>query len=227
MSPQVTTLRRRLAHLDAPAAFAQLRSNQFEGYASLFGVADGAGDLMAPGAFTKSLRTRGLSRIRMLYQHFAHEPIGVWEEIREDARGLYVRGRLTTDIERGRDVLALLKDGALDGLSIGFKTKAARRDPATGARTLIEIELWEVSVVTFPLLEGSAVTAIGAKGDAAEIIRRAAEVIHPKIHLPQRGEVAPFEHRENGAGGGNSSRPPPGALLAFARNAPTSPRRGR
>src|SRR4051812_1776474 len=98
MPPQVTTLRRRLAHIDAPATFAQLRSNEFAGYASLFGVADGAGDVMAPGAFAKSLRMRGTERIRMLYQHFAHEPIGVWEEIREDARGLYVRGRFTTDI---------------------------------------------------------------------------------------------------------------------------------
>jgi hypothetical protein len=129
---------------------------------------------MAPGAFVRSLRARGVDRIRMLYQHSAHEPIGVWEEIREDARGLYVRGRLTTGIERGRDVLALLKDGALNGLSIGFKTQRARRDPATGARVLLDVELWEISVVTFPLLEGSAVTAIGAKSDAAEIIRKAA-----------------------------------------------------
>ena len=174
MPPQVTTLRRRLAHLDAPAAFVQRRSNEFEGDASLFGVADGAGDVMAPGAFAKSLRTRGLERIRMLYQHFAHEPIGVWEEIREDARGLYVRGRLTTDIERGRDVLALLKDGALNGLSIGFKTQRARRDAAKGTRVLIEVELWEVSVVTFPLLEGSNVTAIGAKNELAQAIRAAA-----------------------------------------------------
>jgi hypothetical protein len=177
MPPQVTTLRRRLAHIDAPAAFAQRRTNEFEGYASLFGVADGAGDVMAPGAFAKSLAHRGIERIRMLYQHFAHEPIGVWEEIREDARGLYVRGRLTTDIERGRDVLALLKDGALNGLSIGFKTQRARRDPATGARVLIEVELWEVSVVTFPLLEGSNVTAIGAKSDAVGHIRRAADAM--------------------------------------------------
>ena len=174
MPPQVTTLRRRLAHIDAPAAFAQLKHNEFAGYASLFGVADGAGDVMAPGAFAKSLRARGIGRIRMLYQHFAHEPIGVWEEIREDARGLYVRGRLTTDIERGRDVLALLKDGALNGLSIGFKTQRARRDPASGTRVLIEVELWEVSIVTFPLLQGSHVTGIGAKSATAELIRSAA-----------------------------------------------------
>ena len=178
MSPHVTTLRRRLAHIDARAAFAQLRSNEFAGYASLFGVADGAGDVVAPGAFAKSLRARGLDRIRMLYQHFAHEPIGIWEDIREDTRGLYVRGRLTTEIERGRDVLALLNDGALNGLSIGFKTQRARRDPATGARVLLDVELWEVSVVTFPLLDGSAVTAIGAKATTpAEIIRSATKRI--------------------------------------------------
>jgi HK97 family phage prohead protease len=163
MPPQITHLRRRMAHIDAPAALAQLNANEFEGYASLFGVPDNAGDVVAPGAFAKSLNARGMDRIRMLYQHFAHEPIGVWEQIKEDTRGLYVRGRLTTDIERGRDVLALLKDGALNGLSIGFRTQRARRDSATGARVLIEVELWEVSVVTFPLLEGSNVTAIGAK----------------------------------------------------------------
>lgn len=177
MPPQITQLRRRLAHLHAPAALASLNRNEFEGYASLFGVADNAGDVVAPGAFARSLARRGVDRIRMLYQHFAHEPIGVWEEIRENARGLYVRGRLTTGIERGRDVLALLQDGALNGLSIGFKTQRARRDPATGARVLLEVELWEVSVVTFPLLEGSHVTAIGSAPGIANEIRRAADAL--------------------------------------------------
>jgi HK97 family phage prohead protease len=166
-----------MARVDAPAVLSQLNANEFEGYASLFGVPDNAGDVVAPGAFTKSLARRGLDRVRMLYQHFAHEPIGVWEVLREDARGLYVRGRLTTDIERGRDVLALLKDGALNGLSIGFKTQRARRDAPTGTRVLLEIELWEVSVVTFPLLPGSFVTAIGAKRDTAATIRAAASRI--------------------------------------------------
>ncbi|HSC19439.1 MAG TPA: HK97 family phage prohead protease [Rhizomicrobium sp.] len=191
MPPQITTLRRRLAHIDAPAAFAQLKHNEFAGYASLFGVADGAGDVMAPGAFAKSLRS-GIDRIRMLYQHFAHEPIGVWEQIKEDARGLYVRGRLTTDIERGRDVLALLKDGALNGLSIGFKTKTARRDPATAARVLTDVELWEISIVTFPLLQGSAVTAIGGKSATAEIIRKASAAMAK--------DESPRPHRGRGAG---------------------------
>jgi len=171
MTPHVSRLRRRLAHVDAPAILATLNRDEFEGYASLFGVPDGAGDVVAPGAFAKSLKARGVARVRMLYQHFAHEPIGAWQEIREDARGLYVRGRLVTDIERGRDVRALLEQGALNGLSIGFKTQRARRDRASGLRVLQEIELWEISVVTFPLLEGSSVTAIGAKSATFKLFK--------------------------------------------------------
>jgi HK97 family phage prohead protease len=165
MTVTMERMGRRLAHVSAPARLADLGRNEFEGYASLFGVADGAGDVVVPGAFARSLKIRGVSRIRMLYQHFAHEPIGVWETIREDQRGLYVKGRLVTDVARGAETAALLREGALNGLSIGFRTRRARRDPATGLRRLLEVELWEVSVVTFPLLNGSEVTAIGTKSD--------------------------------------------------------------
>jgi Escherichia/Staphylococcus phage prohead protease len=72
--------------VSARAQIAALGADEFEGYASLFGVPDGAGDVVAPGAFAASLRKRPPSRVRMLYQHFAHEPIGVWEQIREDSR---------------------------------------------------------------------------------------------------------------------------------------------
>ena len=162
--------------IDTPAQLSVLGRDQFEGYASLFGVPDSSGDIVAPGAFANSLRLRGTRRVRLLYQHFAHEPIGVWEVIREDATGLYVKGRIVTELERGRDVLALLREGALDGLSIGFRTKRARRDVASGTRTLLEVELWEVSIVTFPLLTGSRVEAVGAKDDTAAEIRRVADV---------------------------------------------------
>jgi hypothetical protein len=168
---------RRLAQITTPARIAALSEDEFEGYASLFGVPDSAGDVVQAGAFAQSLRTRGPAKVRMLYQHFAHEPIGVWQVIREDPRGLYVRGRLVTDTQRGRECLALLGEGALNGLSIGFRTVRARRDAKTGLRALLEIELWEISVVTFPLLTGSQVTAVGAKDDAAAQIRRAAEAL--------------------------------------------------
>jgi HK97 family phage prohead protease len=168
-------VRRRLAHFSAPARLAELNDDEFEGYASLFNVPDGAGDIVAPGAFAASLRKRPPERVRMLYQHFAHEPLGVWEAIREDASGLYVKGRLVLDVVRAREVKALLREGALNGLSIGFRTVRATRDAKSGLRTLREIELWEISVVTFPLLAGSKVTAIGSA--FAEHVRSAAKRI--------------------------------------------------
>ena len=162
-----------LARTTTPALLEALGRTEFEGYASLFHVADGAGDIVAPGAFTRSLVRRPAPKVRMLHQHFAHEPIGVWTTIKEDARGLYVRGRLNADVQRAREVAALIAQGALDGLSIGFRAVRARRDAARNTRTLLEIELWEISVVTFPLLAASTVTAIGTKHDLAAQLRTA------------------------------------------------------
>jgi HK97 family phage prohead protease len=173
MTVQIAYARRPLARRDMRGRLAALGPCEFEGYASLFGVADGVGDVVAPGAFAASLRRRGPDQVRLLYQHFSHAPIGVWEEIAEDSRGLYVRGRLVEDVEQARDVRALLAEGALNGLSIGFRTVRARRTPG-GGRLLQEIELWEISVVTFPLLAGSTVTAIGARdNDLARVFRQA------------------------------------------------------
>ncbi len=170
---QIAYARRPLARRNTRAGLTPLGTDQFEGYASLFNVADGGGDTVAPGAFAASLRRRGPGDVRMLYQHFAHAPIGVWEEIAEDSRGLYVRGRLVPGVEQARDVRALLADGALNGLSIGFRTVRARKG-AGKTRTLLEIELWEISVVTFPLLAGSTVTAIGNRQQGlAQLFREA------------------------------------------------------
>lgn len=179
MSFTVHTARRPLLRKSIRVGLAQLGPDQFEGYASLFNVRDGAGDHVAPGAFAASLRRNGAGQVRMLYQHFSHSPIGVWEEIAEDSRGLYVRGRLTSDVEQARDVAALLRDGALNGLSIGFRTRRAKRVAGAG-RVLQEVELWEISVVTFPLLAGSTVTAIGNRQtDLARMFRRATTVLNP------------------------------------------------
>jgi hypothetical protein len=127
MTVQIAYARRPLARRNSYSGLSALGPDEFEGYASLFGVADSVGDRVAPGAFAASLRRRGPAEVRMLYQHFAHAPIGVWEEIREDNAGLYVRGRLSGDVEQARDVRALLADGALNGLSIGCRP--ARRRP--------------------------------------------------------------------------------------------------
>ncbi len=132
----------------------------FIGYASLFDAPDLAGDVVAPGAFADSLARRGPDGVRMLFQHDPAEPIGVWTGLREDDRGLLATGQLTLDASRGREVLSLMRAGALDGLSIGFTTRKSRRDPKTGLRRLIEVDLWEISVVTFPLLPQARVGAV-------------------------------------------------------------------
>ncbi|WP_343036055.1 HK97 family phage prohead protease [Hongsoonwoonella zoysiae] len=132
-----------------------------EGYASLFGIADEGGDIVRAGAFRRSLRRRGAGRVRMLWQHDPARPVGVWEEIREDARGLYVRGRLIPGVAQAEDAARLIASGALDGLSIGFRARRAVRDPRSGLRRLYEIDLWEISLVTFPQQDFARLTKSG------------------------------------------------------------------
>jgi HK97 family phage prohead protease len=125
------------------------------GHASLFGVADLSRDVVEPGAFGRALAARGAGRIRMLFQHDPAEPVGVWTAMREDAQGLWVEGRLTAGPGKAGELAALIADGALDGLSIGFRTVKARSDPRTRLRHILEADLWEVSIVTFPMLPGA------------------------------------------------------------------------
>ena len=135
-------------------------SGVIAGYASLFNEVDLGGDMVTRGAFLDSITTRGTRGIRMLFQHDPAEPIGVWDVVREDARGLYVKGRLNMGVERAREVWALLCQGAVEGLSIGFKADRARRDPRSGVRRLERVDLWEVSIVTFPMLPKARAAAL-------------------------------------------------------------------
>ena len=125
---------------------------------------DQGGDVVQPGAYAKSLaRLRATGRtVRMLWQHDPAQPIGVWDEVREDLKGLWVSGRILTDVDRGREAAALIGAGAMDGLSIGYRTVTAEKD-AKGRRLLRELELWEVSLVTFPMLPEA---RVAAKADA-------------------------------------------------------------
>jgi HK97 family phage prohead protease len=131
-----------------------------EGYASLFGEIDQARDMVMPGAFEASLKARGVRRIPMLFQHDPAEPVGIWLDLHEDLRGLWARGRLIPDVARGRELMALVEQGAIDGLSIGYRTVRGRIDPKTRVRRLYQVDLWEVSIVTFPLLDGARVRAV-------------------------------------------------------------------
>jgi uncharacterized protein len=139
-----------------------------EGYASLFGKRDQGGDIVEPGAYAASLRALAVAgrRVKMLWQHDPSQPIGIWDEVREDARGLYVKGRILAEVEKGREAAALLAAGAIDGLSIGYRTLRAQKD-GKGQRLLSELELWEVSLVTFPMLPEARVAAKGDAPDAA------------------------------------------------------------
>ena len=133
------------------------------GYASLFGKRDQGGDVVQKGAYTASLAALAKAgrQVKMLWQHDPTQPIGVWDEVREDAQGLFVKGRILTEVEKGREAAALLGAGAIDGLSIGYRTVKSERD-GKGQRLLSELELWEVSLVTFPMLPEA---RVAAKGD--------------------------------------------------------------
>lgn len=139
------------------------------GYASLFDLTDQGGDRVGRGAYAASLAalTAKGRTVKMLWQHDPTQPIGVWDEVREDGRGLWVKGRILTDVARGREAAALVAAGAIDGLSIGYRTVRATKDDR-GGRLLSELELWEVSLVTFPMLSDARVAAKAEDpGDAA------------------------------------------------------------
>jgi HK97 family phage prohead protease len=145
----------------SPLDFKRLAADgTFEGYASLFGKLDLGRDMVMPGAFAESLAQRGAAGVKLLYQHDPAEPIGVWLDIREDHVGLYVKGRLMPEVARAREVLSLMRAGALDGLSIGFRTVKGRTDAKTGIRRIEKADLWEISVVTFPMQTGARVRTV-------------------------------------------------------------------
>lgn len=130
----------------------------FEGYASVFDVVDLGLDVVAKGAFTKSLASG--RKVRMLWQHDTEKVIGVWDEVREDERGLYVKGRLLKDVALGREAMALMKAGAIDSMSIGYRTVEAMPEAGGRVRKLVEVDLFEISLVTFPMNERATVTDV-------------------------------------------------------------------
>jgi HK97 family phage prohead protease len=137
-----------------------------EGYASVFGEVDKGGDVVVAGAYAKSLAAMAQAgrRIKMLWQHDPLQPIGVWDEAKEDARGLWVRGRILSEVARGREAKALVDAGAMDGLSIGYRTITSSRG-AKGERLLSELDLWEVSLVTFPMQPTARVSSVKSLAD--------------------------------------------------------------
>ena len=131
---------------------------KFEGYASVFDVVDQGMDVVTPGAFRRTLDSD--RKVKMLWQHNMDQPIGVFDEIREDDKGLFVRGRIAKEVQQGREAMALMRMGAIDSMSIGFRTKQASAEGAGAVRRLDEIELFEISLVTMPMLPDALITAV-------------------------------------------------------------------
>jgi hypothetical protein len=134
-----------------------------EGHLSVKDNVDLAGEVVRPGAFKRTLAATG-GKLPMLFSHDPREPIGMWEEMREDAKGLYVKGRINLEVARGREVYALLKQGAIKGLSIGYDVLVD--EIVKGIRFLKEIKLWEGSVVTFPCNPLASVESVKSHGES-------------------------------------------------------------
>jgi HK97 family phage prohead protease len=141
---------------------ADSEDGSFIGYASIFGNKDLGGDVVEEGAFVKSLRKRKAKQVKMLWQHKTDMPIGVYDKISEDGDGLKVSGRLALGTQGGRDAYELLKMGAIDGLSIGYKADPAKQhyDDRKRKRHLKEVDLMEISLVTFPMNPKATIQAV-------------------------------------------------------------------
>lgn len=143
----------------------------FSGYGAVFGNIDWYNDVILPGAFTASLaKWRAKNKMPpVLWNHNDSEPIGVYTNIYEDEKGLFVEGKLLVDdVPRAKSTHALLKAGAIDGLSIGYSTKKANQQ-GNGVRELVEVDLGEISIVTQPANERSIITSVKSKLDEGEL----------------------------------------------------------
>lgn len=124
---------------------------RISGYASLFNQPDLGGDTIVPGAFGRSLQSRPAKAVKMLYQHDISRPIGRWTRLAETAHGLWVEGYLVAHVRLCDELSALMQAGALDGLSIGYRPVKARGGRGQTRRYLEQVDLLEISIVTFPM----------------------------------------------------------------------------
>lgn len=131
------------------------------GYGAVFDNIDRGGDIIVPGAFGASLKAGGPGKVKMLMFHDPMRPIGVWDEIVEDKLGLKMKGRLLLDVDDGLKAHRLMRAGAVDGLSIGYRATVHNWDSGRKARIIEKVDLWEVSIVTFPMNERARATVKG------------------------------------------------------------------
>jgi len=175
---------------------------RFEGYGSVFGNKDLGNDVIEKGAFTKSIRKRKARGVKLLYQHKSDMPIGVFDEIKEDDHGLVVKGRLALKTQAGAEAYELLKMGALDGLSIGFRVnpQEVSYDKRANKRIIKEVDLMEVSLVTFPMNPQATVRSV--KGEEISIrewengLRDAFSLSRSEAKVAAKAVTKCFDQRE-------------------------------
>lgn len=160
------------------AAFLDIKSiaddGTFEGYGSVFNVVDSYREAVMPGAFAASLSKRKASGVKLLWQHDTTQPIGIWDDLAEDSKGLWGKGRLLKDVSpKAAEAYGLLKAGALDGLSIGYREIKTEPHPdKQGVLKLLELDLREISIVTFAANERARVETVKsllARGEAPTV----------------------------------------------------------
>lgn len=148
----------------------------FTGYGSVFGNVDSYQEIVAPGAFVESLAAwKDAGKLPpVLWQHRSGEPVGPYLELREDSHGLWAKGQLLVDdVVRAKEARALMKAKAVNGLSIGFVTREDSYDKVTGIRTLKKIDLWEISIVTFPANPAAQISNVKSAVEALETLAEA------------------------------------------------------
>ena len=148
------------------------KDGTFEGYASVFGNIDSHNDRVHAGAFKTSIKSRN-KPVQLLWQHQWQSPVGTIVSLFEDAHGLYVKGKLLLDVAQAREAYTLMKAGVVRGLSIGYSVKRSRRSPDSGVRELLDLNLWEISLVTMPANEAAQVTVVKSVfgSDTASLMR--------------------------------------------------------
>jgi len=198
----------------------------FEGFGSVFGNVDSYKEIVAPGAFAESLAGwKAAGKLPpILWQHRSGEPIGPYVSMEEQSVGLYVKGQLlVNDVQRAKEARALMKAKAVNGLSIGFVTREDSYDRVSGIRTLKKVDLWEVSVVTFPANPAAQISSVKSAIDAIETLRDAESFLRDVGRL-SNAQAAAFISRFKSLSGQRDSDDELGELVAAikTRNAALS-----
>jgi len=204
-------------NLDMPCEFKEIDQDDdgsFEGYASVFNNKDLGNDVIRRGAFLDSIAERSPKGIKLLYQHKSDEPIGVIDSLEEDSKGLKIKGRLAMGTQKGKEVFELMKMGALDSMSIGYRLKpdGYKYDPKEKRRIIKSVDLMEISLVTFPMNPKAKVTKVklaemnpteiekylrDVGGMSVSLAKESAPILYKSFNRQLRDVVDSVEHLIN------------------------------